>query len=48
MRLIATCLLTGHAAGAAAGLAVHESCRPRDLDVAKLQQLLVKQGAYLR
>lgn len=47
MRLIATCLLTGHAAGAAAGLAAQDKCRPRDVDVPKLQQLLVKQGAYL-
>lgn len=47
MRLIATCLLTGHAAGAAAGLAVLDQCRPRDVAVPKLQQLLVKQGAYL-
>jgi hypothetical protein len=47
MRLIATCLLTGHAAGAAAGLAAQDKCRPRDIDVPKLQKLLVKQGAYL-
>lgn len=47
MRLIATCLLTGHAAGAAAALAVQDRCRPRDVDVAKLQQLLRRQGAYL-
>jgi ribulose 1,5-bisphosphate synthetase/thiazole synthase len=47
MRLIATCLLTGHAAGAAAALAVHDQCRPRDVDLTRLQQLLVKQGAYL-
>ena len=47
MRLIATCLLTGHAAGAAAGLAAQDNCRPRDVDVPKLRQLLVKQGAYL-
>lgn len=47
MRLIATCLLTGHAAGAAAALAVQSKCRPRDLDLAKLQALLRSQGAYL-
>jgi hypothetical protein len=47
MRLIATCLLTGHAAGAAAALAVKDQCRPRDLDLAKLQALLRSQGAYL-
>jgi len=47
MRLIATCLLTGHAAGVAAALCVLEKCRPRDVDVAQLRGLLVKQGAYL-
>jgi ribulose 1,5-bisphosphate synthetase/thiazole synthase len=47
MRLIATCLLTGHAAGAAAALSVQDKCRPRDVEVAKLRALLTKQGAYL-
>jgi ribulose 1,5-bisphosphate synthetase/thiazole synthase len=47
MRLIATCLVTGHAAGAAAALAVQHRCRPRDLDTAKLRQLLLNQEAYL-
>jgi hypothetical protein len=47
MRLIATCLLTGHAAGAAAALATQTKCRPRDLDVVQLRSLLAKQGAYL-
>lgn len=47
MRLIATCLITGHAAGAAAALAVRSKCRPRDVDVPQLQQLLREQGAYL-
>lgn len=47
MRLIATCLITGHAAGAAAGLAVQSKCRPRDVDIPRLQALLRQQGAYL-
>lgn len=47
MRLIATCLLTGHAAGAAAALAAHGGCRPREVEVAQLRDLLAKQGAYL-
>jgi hypothetical protein len=47
MRLIATCLLSGHAAGAAAALAVQDRCRPRDVDLSKLQALLRRQGAYL-
>jgi ribulose 1,5-bisphosphate synthetase/thiazole synthase len=47
MRLIATCLITGHAAGAAAAVAAQGQCRPRDIDISKLQKLLVSQGAYL-
>jgi len=47
MRLIASCLTTGHAAGAAAALAVQSGCTPRALDVAKLQKLLLSQKAYL-
>jgi len=47
MRLIASCLTTGHAAGAAAALAVQGSCRVRDVEVARLQKLLKDQGAYL-
>jgi len=47
MRLIATCLLTGHAAGAAAALAVQDKCRPRDVELTRLRQLLLEQGAYL-
>jgi ribulose 1,5-bisphosphate synthetase/thiazole synthase len=47
MRLIAPCLVTGHAAGAAAALAVQSRCKPRDVDIPRLQQLLVRQGAYL-
>lgn len=47
MRLIASCLTTGHAAGAAAALAVMDRCQPREVDIAKLRKLLVEQGAYL-
>lgn len=47
MRLIAPCLTTGHAAGAAAALAVQSKCRPRDIEITTLQQLLASQGAYL-
>jgi len=46
-RLIGPCLVTGHAAGAAAGLAIECKCRPRDVDVPQLQALLKRQGAYL-
>lgn len=47
MRLIVPCLLTGHAAGAAAALAIKDKCRPRDVEIAKLQKLLKEQGVYL-
>jgi ribulose 1,5-bisphosphate synthetase/thiazole synthase len=47
MRLIAPCLVTGHAAGAAAALAVQSKCRPREVNLARLQKLLLSQGAYL-
>jgi len=47
MRLIAACLTTGHAAGAAAAVAVRSRCRPRDVDIAHVQALLTDQGAYL-
>ncbi|MBI5385996.1 MAG: FAD-dependent oxidoreductase [Verrucomicrobia bacterium] len=47
MRLIASCLTTGHAAGTAAALSVQTGCRPREVEMAKLQKLLLGQGAYL-
>ncbi len=47
MRLIAPCLTTGHAAGAAAAVAVQSKRRPRDVDISKVQKLLTDQGAYL-
>ena len=47
MRLIGSCLTTGHAAGAAAALAVKDGCRLRNMNISKLQKLLTSQGAYL-
>ncbi len=47
MRLIASCLTTGHAAGTAAALSVQTGYRPRELDIARLQKVLRDQGAYL-
>jgi len=47
IRVIPTCFVTGQAAGCAAALAVKHGCRPRELEVPKLQKLLVEQGAYL-
>jgi len=46
-RLIGSCLTTGHAAGAAAAVAVQSGCRLRDVDIGKVQKLLASQGAYL-
>jgi hypothetical protein len=39
--------VTGHAAGVAAAVAVQDKCRPRDVDVAKVQKILKQQEAYL-
>ena len=47
VRLIPNCFVTGHAAGAAAAIAVKDGCRPRDVEVAKVQKLLREQEAYL-
>jgi hypothetical protein len=46
-RLIPVCWVTGQAAGLAAALCVQDKCKPRNVSVAKLQNLLKQQGAYL-
>jgi FAD dependent oxidoreductase len=46
-RLIPVCWVTGQAAGIAAALCIQDKCRPRQVSVAKLQNLLKQQGAYL-
>jgi ribulose 1,5-bisphosphate synthetase/thiazole synthase len=46
-RIIGTCLVTGHGAGAAAGLAVKERENPRNINTGKLKKLLKEQGAWL-
>jgi len=46
-RIIGTCLVTGHGAGAAAGLAVKERQLVREIDTTKLKKLLTEQGAWL-
>lgn len=48
MREIPQCWLTGQAAGTAAALAALEGVRPRELNVARLQDALRSQGVYLR
>jgi hypothetical protein len=39
--------VTGHAAGVVATVAIHDGCRPRDVDVPKVQRILREQEAYL-
>jgi ribulose 1,5-bisphosphate synthetase/thiazole synthase len=46
-RIIGTCLITGHGAGVAAGLAVKEKEFVRDIDISKLRETLKQQGAWL-
>jgi FAD dependent oxidoreductase len=46
-RLIPVCWVTGQAAGLAAALCIQDKCKPRHVNVAKLQNLLHQQGAYL-
>ena len=46
-RLIPVCWVTGQAAGLAAALCIQNKCKPRHVNVAKLQDLLHQQGAYL-
>lgn len=47
IRIIPPCFVSGHAAGVGAAVAVKDGCRPRDVDVAKVQAILREQGAYL-
>ncbi len=46
-RVMGTCMGMGHAVGAAAAMAVQGGMTPRQLDVQRLQQELLDQGAYL-
>jgi ribulose 1,5-bisphosphate synthetase/thiazole synthase len=46
-RLIPVCWATGQAAGIAAALSIQNKCKPRNINVDKLQSELRKQGAYL-
>ena len=47
IRVIPNCFITGHAAGAAAAVAAQDGCVPRDVEVPKVQRLLLEQEAYL-
>lgn len=48
IRVMATCMAMGEAAGRAAVQCVQENRRPQDVDVRALQQQLLRNGAYLR
>lgn len=47
LRLIPVCWVTGQAAGIAAALSIQDKCKPRQVNVGKLQNILRQQGAYL-
>jgi hypothetical protein len=46
-RIIGTCLVTGHGAGAAAALAVKNRVTARNVNIRELKKLLIEQGAWL-
>lgn len=48
IRVMATCMAMGEAAGRAAAMCVQGDLRPEDVDVHALQQELLAHGAYLR
>ena len=47
LRLIPVCWVTGQAAGVAAALSVKDSCKPRQVNITKLQNILRQQGVFL-
>jgi hypothetical protein len=47
LRLIPICWVTGQAAGIAAALSIKDKCKPRNVDIVKLQNNLRQQGAFL-
>lgn len=47
VRVMPGCFITGQAAGMAAALSATQAVRPQDLDVSKLQNALLKLGAFL-
>lgn len=46
-RIIATCLITGQGAGVAAGIAIKDRERPRDINIGNLRKELTNQKVYL-
>lgn len=47
VRVMATCMAMGQAAGTAAGLCVRWGCQPREVDAGELRRVLAGQGAYV-
>ncbi len=47
LRLIPVCWVTGQAAGIAAAISIQDKCKPRNVNIEKLQKILRQQGAYL-
>jgi hypothetical protein len=48
IRVMATCMAMGEAAGRAAGIAISKGLRPSDVDIHELRRKLLEKGAYLR
>jgi hypothetical protein len=48
IRVMATCMAMGEAAGRAAKMSVGAGIRPTEVDVPKLQEELIAKGALLR
>jgi hypothetical protein len=48
IRVMATCMAMGEAAGRAATMAVQQNIKPIDVNVKVLQRNLLEHGAYLR
>lgn len=47
IRVMPPCFAMGQAAGSAAAIAVKDNCRPKDIDIEKLQQILRANGAVI-
>ena len=46
-RIIGTCLVTGHGAGVGAAMAANSGNAVQELDVKKIQKVLLEQKVYL-
>ncbi len=46
-RIIGTCIITGHGAGAAAAVAARSNSPAKDIDIKQVQKILIEQKAFL-